>query len=461
MTSPYTLDFERDVLAFSLQDTEYLRHAAPILGAHHFSDPEYGWVWKVAVEYWTEFAERPGIKILASRADRDFVKDKTKLESHKQILVDLFRRKTVTPKSALEELRQFSRDHNLYVAMEESLRLRDRGDTDGAISAMRKMVAEDISPSSNTVVDWIENFDERQRLRKHRKEHPEDYPVVTTGLPTLDADLGGGVRPGEVNLIVGTTGRGKSIFLNHLGYAAISNKRNVLHVTLEMSVEQVATRYDSRFTGKAHGKFKGWDFAPGELAEVKAKVDRNRKRLASKLRILSMPLTGCNIEALRAAVVETRMAMPEIDLLLIDSADHMRGTGRFESKRLEQAQIYWDLKALADEQKFAVWTSTQAGKEWEKRIATASAVSESYDKARIADLVVTLNEPELRRRGVVKLDEDEEPEEDDELEKSEKAGDLSLYVAKNRDGPGGKTIPLDTDFNRMKIEESTGAKRAV
>lgn len=459
--SGYTIDFEEDVLAQCLRSTDYLRKAAPVLGAHHFINKEHGWVWGVVAETWINYAERAGPKVLVARAKREFDKDKAKRELHVEIIMDLFKRKIETPLAKLEELRQFVREKKLLVAIEDSLNARDKGDTDGAVEAVRKMVSEDIMPSTHSVVDWMESIEDRQRGLKHRKEHPDEYPVVTTGLPTLDHILGGGAREGEICLVLSTTGRGKSIFLTHLGYAAIthpSNPRNVLHVTLEMSAEQVAIRYDSRFTGKAHGKFKGFDFTATELEEIEAKIARRKAHLASRLRIINLPLGSCNIGALRAAIADARTMMPRIDLLLVDSGDHMKGTGKFESKRLEQAQIYWDLKGLAADQGMVVWTSTQAGREWEKRVATAEAVSESYDKARIADLVVTLNDPGNRRRGVVTADgEKGEPK----LKKEETAGDLSLFVAKYRDGESKKTIPLDADFAHMLIREATGAKRGL
>ena len=457
----YTQDFEEDVLAQSLRNTEYLRKATPVLDSHHFMHKEHGWVWGVVSETWKEFAERAGPKVLVSRAQHEFAKDKAKRELHIQIILDLFKRKIETPMAKLKGLRQFVRDKAVHVAIDESLDARDKGDTDGAVEALRKMVSEDIAPSSHSVVDWMETLDDRQRERKHRKEHPDEYPVVATGFPTLDRLLGGGARDGEVCLVVSTTGRGKSIFLMHLGYVAIthpSHPCNVLHITLEMSAEQVATRYDSRFTGKAHGKFKGFDFTAAELEEIEAKAERNKARLASRLRIISLPLGSCNIGALRAAIADARTHMPKIDMLLVDSGDHMKGTGRFESKRLEQAQIYWELKALAADQSMVLWSSTQAGREWEKKIAGAEAVSESYDKARIADLVVTLNEPSGRRKGVVSSDGEED---EDEHKEEESAGDLSLFVAKYRDGESKVKIPLDADFAHMVIREATGGKHGI
>ncbi len=459
--SGYAQEFEEDVLAQCLRSTDYLRKAAPVLGVHLFIHKEHGWVWSVVAETWTKFAERAGPKVLVSRAQHEFAKDKAKRELHVQIIFDLFKRKIETPMAKLEELRQFVRDKRLHVSIDESLDARDKGDTNGAIEALRKMVAEDIAPSTHSVVDWIESLKDRQRDRKHRKEHPDEYPVIATGFPTLDRLLGGGARAGEVCLVVSTTGRGKSIFLMDLGYVAItrpSNPCNVLHVTLEMSAEQVATRYDSRFTGMAHGKFKGFDFTAAELAEIEAKAARNRARLASRLRIISLPMGSCNIGALRSAVADARTHMPKIDLLLVDSGDHMKGTGRFESKRLEQAQIYWDLKGLAADQGMVLWSSTQAGREWEKKIAGAEAVSESYDKARIADLVVTLNQPGGYRRGVVTADGDED---EDELKGEEMSGDLTMFVAKYRDGESKVKIPLDADFAHMLIREATGGKRGV
>ena len=68
-----------------------------------------------------------------------------------------------------------------------------------------------------------------------------DQTRLSTGIPDVDAVLGGGIVPGSVNLIAGQPGIGKSTLLLQLSYAAAA-KVPVLYVSGEESAHQVGLR---------------------------------------------------------------------------------------------------------------------------------------------------------------------------------------------------------------------------
>jgi DNA repair protein RadA/Sms len=68
-----------------------------------------------------------------------------------------------------------------------------------------------------------------------------DQARLSTGIPDVDAVLGGGIVPGSVNLIAGQPGIGKSTLLLQLAYAAAA-KVPVLYVSGEESAHQVGLR---------------------------------------------------------------------------------------------------------------------------------------------------------------------------------------------------------------------------
>jgi DNA repair protein RadA/Sms len=68
-----------------------------------------------------------------------------------------------------------------------------------------------------------------------------DQTRLSTGIPDVDAVLGGGIVPGSVNLIAGQPGIGKSTLLLQLAYAAAA-KVPVLYVSGEESAHQVGLR---------------------------------------------------------------------------------------------------------------------------------------------------------------------------------------------------------------------------
>lgn len=457
MSSGFDVDFENDVLAKGLKDTEFLKESVRLMDAHHFGTKHHGWIWKVIKETWLNFAERPTAKVFMAAAKREFP-DPDDRRLYLELTSKLFKHEVKHARASLAEVQRFVRFVRMQTAMEKAVAEVEKGRVDEAYEALRKLTLHDVRPRAFKSIDWIEEFDDRMRDRKHRREHPEEYKVIPTGIRKLDGILGGGMHAPKVGLVMATTGVGKSIFLNNLGFNAILHGFHVVHFSLEMPAEPVATRYDSRFTKVMYDKYKGFDFTASELREIDDRVAKHRKRFNNKLKIISMPNRRADIGAIRNALDEARSTMGKVDMVLLDSGDHLRGMGKFESHRLEQAEVYWDMKTLSEEDDYVVWSSTHAGREWAKRTATAEASSESYDKSRIADLVFTINQPkDAKRRGTSKVvDDDEEAaaEEPEEPEVGDGRVSLEGYLAKNRDGLSKVTVPLEADLARMLIKEA-------
>ena len=457
MSSGFDIEFEEDVLAKCLKDTEFLKESARLMDAHHFQTKHHSWVWRITKDTWLKYAERPTPKILVAAAKREFV-DPDERRPFLELTSKLFKHEPKHARASLAEVQRFVRFVRMQTAMEEAIGKTEKGDVDAAYEALRKLTLHDVRPRAFKSIDWIEEFEDRQRDRKHRREHPEEYKVIPTGIRKLDGILGGGMHAPKVGLVMATTGVGKSIFLTNLGFNAILHSFHVVHFSLEMPAEPVATRYDSRFTKVMYDKYKGFDFTASELREIDERVSKHRERFRGHLKIISMPNRRADIGAIRNALDEARITMPKIDMVIMDSGDHLKGMSKFESHRLEQAEVYWDMKTLSEEDDYVVWSSTHAGREWAKRTATAEASSESYDKSRIADLVFTINQPkDAKKRGTAKVvddDEDATLEPDEEVEAEDGRATLEGFLAKNRDGLSKVTIPLEADLARMLIKEA-------
>lgn len=457
----FDLEFEDAILSQALRDESYLKRAARICEAHHFGTKEHAWLWGVIHSVWNEYRERTSGKLIATRAEADFP-DKGKRKPYLVLAHRLLKSKPLGPLAALDELSRFVRMVNAQIALEQGAEALEKGDVDACERALIVGSRSAVKERKYTHIQWIEGFEERQAARKYEREHPGEFTVIPTGIPRLDKALSGGARLGELGLMMGTTGRGKSIGLNNLVQTAISRGFPTAYFGMEMPARQIAMRQDARWLEMRYDQFKAYEFKPSELRAIKARHARAAKQFANQFHILSMPVRSASILDIRAALDDLRAEFDFIPkLILVDSGDHLRCTDKgMDSFRLQQAAVYWDLKGLAEEDGYVVWSSVQAGKEWAARIAMAEAASESYDKARIADLVVSINDPNERgrRRKTVEI---EKGEWDDEEEPEEVEGvtvpgirRMEAWLAKYRDGLSKLRIPLDCDFSRMLVKEA-------
>ena len=249
---------------------------------------------------------------------------------------------------------------------------------------------------------------------------------VPTGLHFLDKDgiLNGGLGRGEIGVITAPTGVGKSHFLVSLGAEAIKRGKNVVHYTFELTEAAVGIRYDSHLC----------EIPSDEVRKRKDEVIKHydKKDDYGRLIIKEFPTGSASVLTLRNHIEKLMLKSFAPQLIIIDYADIMRSTRRFDSLRHELKLIYEELRNLSMELNIPIWTASQSNKEGStSNVVGLENMSEAYGKAMVADVVVTLSrKPEEKAKGTARL-----------------------FVAKNRAGKDGILFPLhiDTAMSRFTI----------
>lgn len=464
-------EFEMDILAAAVRSADFTKQALRLCEAHHFGSKERSWVWKTISDTFRRFGEIPTGKVFAAAA-RDEFKDEAKREPYIKLIGNLLRTKPTAPKSALEELDKFVKFVNAQLALEKAAEALEKGDTAGAYRAMSDVSRDIVGKRKYSLVSWIEEFEERQAARKYEREHPDDITAIQTGWPTIDG-ITGGCRIGELILIMGTTGRGKSIALNNVAHRAASMGNNVLIVGFEMPARQIAARQDSRWLGMDYKKLKEFDLLPSEIREIRDRYLKAKKHFGERVKIASFPVRSATIHDVRGLLDDLKADhdgwTPKV--IALDSADHLRAVDNVkEAFRLQAAEVYWAAKALAEDDGFVVFSSTHASAQWASATATSEATSESYDKARIADMIISINDPNYKgkehksKKKAVKVEGVEADDFDGSEEftaKTTKIKPMELFLSKYRDGEANRTIPVMCDFHKMLMNEvEKGAKVA-
>ena len=116
----------------------------------------------------------------------------------------------------------------------------DARDMDRAIAALDAMLvgAGRIRTSGGvaTLQEWAGRV-----MEEYQTAQTQDNQGTTLGWEPLDRATGG-VFPGDVCVVVGRTGVGKSYTISHMAMAAWRSGKRVLFVTMEMTDAQIATR---------------------------------------------------------------------------------------------------------------------------------------------------------------------------------------------------------------------------
>lgn len=249
--------------------------------------------------------------------------------------------------------------------------------------------------------------------------------VIPTEWPVINEICQGGIGGGDLGVLVGNAGGGKSWALVSLGLHAASIGKTVVHFTLELNAEYTGRRYDSRMTG----------IAAQNLKYHTDEIKRKKEALSyGQLIIKYFPPKMASVTTLRAQIdrmislgIHPHMIIVDYaDLLVSENVNHQKAGSYFE-----MGSIYESLRGMSGEYQIPVWTASQANKTSEgEEVITGEKVAESYKKVMTADLIISVS-----RRIEDKL-----------------ANTARWFVIKNRYGADGLTFPSKMDASIGKID---------
>lgn len=407
---------------------------ASVTGAD-FDKPLFGWVIDKSIEYHAKYNKHPTKKVLKRLIERDPELEDSEAKKYLRGIRSLFNKAPDSPHFSLGELQKFSRKKKLISYLENSAeKIEGNEDVDEVITFMTSsmMGLEALKLKEWKLVDWLDGFEERQALRKHRKLHPELFRTFHFGIKELDAKMRRGMIIGDMGSIAAKTGRGKSIFTIQVGLQGLYQGFNVTHITTENELGQTEGRYDSRATGIPYEQIQMYDFDGSKKAsrrQAQQTIDMLRNFATTKLKIVKCIPNKTSVMTIIDILdrLEKREGH-KTDLLIVDSPELMIPLTQFKDFRIQKAAVYWELKSLLLERGMIGFVTSQLTRGSDDSMPTAEDMSEAYDKARLLDLMMVL----IRTTKHFLSDE------------------AMLWIVKARDFENdGQPITLHTDFSCM------------
>jgi replicative DNA helicase len=246
-----------------------------------------------------------------------------------------------------------------------------------------------------------------------------------TGIPQVDKKeiLNGGLGRGEIGVVIAPTGVGKSHFLVHVGASALKVGKNVIHYTFELSERAVGLRYDSNLC----------EIPSNDIIDNKDIVlEKYKESDLGRLIIKEYPTGSASVMTIRNHIEKLLLKSFIPSLIIIDYADIMRSSRKFDSLRHELKLIYEELRNMSMELNVPVWTASQANRDAaNSSVVGLENMSEAYSKAMVADVVLSISRKPMEKA----------------------TGEGRLFVAKNRAGRDGILFPihLDTSMSNIKV----------
>lgn len=409
----YGTPFQRKVIGALMTDQKFVVNVRDVIKLEYFNSQAHKWIVQKILDYFDAFHTVPTLEVLQiefKKIDNDVLKVAVREELKYSYEVS-----TDDLQFVKEEFLAFCRNQEMKNAILESADKLKQEDYEGIRALIEKALK--AGQEKDAGLNYKKDVEARYR---------DDYrPTIPTPWQTLSDLFSGGFGPGDLFLIFGSPGGGKSWLCIDIAAEAAKLGYNVFYYTLELSEKYVSRRIDAAMTG----------YCVDDLREHRAEVDKMVEELPGNIIIKEYAPKSATISTIKAHVQQCIEDGIRPDLIIIDYIDYLKPSSkvRYSERKDEVDDVYIGSKALAKELQVPVLSPSQVNRMGAKdTVVEGDKAAGSYDKMMVADGSFSLSRTK----------------EDKVL------GTGRIHIMKNRFGPDGITygVKLDTANGHMEFD---------
>jgi replicative DNA helicase len=408
----YGHPFQIKVISSLLTSKEFLQNIIDVLSDEDFPNSAHKWIIKEIIKYYDKYHTNVSMDVL--KVELQKVENEILQLSIKEQLKLAYEASDEDLKYVQEEFSNFCKNQQLKKALLKSVDLLKIGDYESI-----KFIVESAMKSGqdkNIGHEYLKDVESR-----YREDH---RTVIPTPWAKFNDLTQGGIGNGDLGLIFGSPGGGKSWCLVSLGAYAVSLGFNVLHYTLELGEDYVAKRYDAFFTR----------IPVNTISQHREQVEETINRLPGKLIVKEYPIGGATTSTLESHIQKSENLGVKPDLIIIDYIDLLSTKKRSSDRKGELDHIYRSIKGLARQLNLPIWSVSQVNRAGARdEIVEGDKAAGSYDKIMISDVCISLSR---QRQDKVN-------------------GTGRFHIMKNRYGIDGLTfkVKADTSTGHFEVTE--------
>jgi replicative DNA helicase len=409
----YGPQFQTKVIGALLTQKNFLVNVSDSLEKEYFENQANQWVIKEIQSYFSKYHTVPTMEVLSTevkKVDNDVLKI-----AITEGLREAYKESQANDLEWVEnEFTNFCKNQQVKKAIMTSVDLLGMGDYDSIKTLMNNALK--AGEDKNIGHEYDKDIESRYRI--------DDRNAIPFPWPVFNSLTQGGMGKGDLVLVFGNPGGGKSWAVIDMGAYAAAMGYNVVHYSLELAEGYVGKRYDAVFTG----------IPVDTLDKNRAKVEETISKVRGKVVIKEYPPKRASFDTIQAHLQQLEMQHGfKPDLIIIDYLDYVKSSSRSRNgeRKEEIDDVYVGAKALAKELGIPVISPSQANRGAAKSsIIEGDNAAGSYEKIMIGDIILSL------ARG----------------RKDKVNGTGRWHVMKNRYGADGLTFGSKIDTSNGKID---------
>jgi len=431
-TYGYAEDFQVAVASLLLRDPTFLRDFTEVVDPTYFDHPSITSLVRVGKQLWEKNGEIPTKSLLLEEI-KDYC---TTFRIPPEDVQDLYSKvdriydeKLLDVASVREKIVKFAQRQ----AMKQGLvQIAELVESDDGYDRAVEIVEGAMRVGMNANEIGLNFFDRVLELpRLARREERGYVHKIRTGLPIFDQYTLGGVGRGEIWVIMGLSGQGKSQFLVNMGVVAIKQGIPVVHITVgDLDEEDVGIRYAARFT-----RCSQLEVVKEDPTFVQRATELTKYQDAY-LRIKYYDPGAVTVAHIKAYLTKLHTVDGvKPGLLILDYPDEFKKS-KSVSDYEAMGEIYNQIKTLIRQYNCGCWVASQVHR-WLPRhkndVLAINNIADSAKKVHKCDGLVSINQT---------------------WEEADKKK-ARLWVDKVRRGKNFFLVPLNVNYASCMIEQGT------
>ena len=410
--SQYGKGFQIKVLGSLLTDKTFLLNVRDTIREDYFDADSHKWIIQNIVRYFDKYhttITMDVLKIELQKIENDVLKTAIKEE-----LRNSYQASQEDLAYVQEEFNTFCKNQKLKQALMDSADLLNAGDYDSIRNLIESAMKAGMD--KNIGHEYLKDIESRYR---------QDYrPTVPSPWKVINEAVQGGWGPGDLAIVFGNPGGGKSWMMVAAAAHAVQQGFNVIYYTLELGEDYVGKRFDCYFTG----------YTIDEVNKHRAEVEKLIEALPGKLIVKEYPPKSASVTTIKSHIQKCTDMGTKPDMVIIDYVDYLKAPSKkFAERKDEIDDVFVAVKGLAKELKIPVLTPSQVNRMGAKDdVIEGDKAAGSYDKMMVADVAISLS-----RKKEDKVN-----------------GTGRIHIMKNRYGMDGMTYNAKVDTNNGHIEVS-------
>ena len=410
--SAYGKAFQLKVLGALLTDKSFLLNVRDVVRTDYFDADSHKWIVTTILNYFDKYhttISMDVLKVELQKIENDILQVAVKEE-----LRNSYAASQEDLQYVEEEFSTFCKNQELKGALISSADLLTQGDFDG----IRNMIERAMKAGMDKNIGHEYNKDIESRYR-------QDYrPTIPTPWNTLNEAIQGGWGPGDLTIVFGNPGGGKSWTMVAAAAHAVQLGFKVNYYTLELGEDYVGKRFDCYFTG----------YSIDEVNKHRKEVDKVVGNLKGRLIVKEYAPKMASVNTIKSHIQKCMDMDHKPDLVIIDYVDYLKAPsrGKYNAERKDEIDdVFIATKGLAKELKIPILTPSQVNRMGAKdSVIEGDKAAGSYDKMMVADICLSLSR----------------------MKEDKVLGTGRVHVMKNRYGQDGMTYNVKMDTNNGHIE---------